>query len=130
MLEIVNVNSKYRMRCKEVKTKFACYEIREMPMTTGVSLPAYRQYVSQKIREMLDKTLRKGMAEKKTLSQCREFKEVRGTIDHLYDNTIQRGVDYWRVPERDVCKPGSIGRGFQTSERLARNAARRKLLKM
>ena len=43
---------------------------------------------------------------------------------------IQRGVGYWRMPERVVCRPGSIGRGFQTSERLARNAASRKLLNM
>ena len=87
MLEIANVNTKYRKRCKKVKTKFTCYEIREMPTTTGISLAAYRQYVSEKIREMLDKTWQKGITEKKTFSRYREFKEVRGTIEHLYDNT-------------------------------------------
>ena len=76
MLEIANVNTKYRTRCKEVKTKFASYEIREMPMTSGISLAAYSQYESENIREMLDKTWQKGMAEKKTLSRYREFKEV------------------------------------------------------
>ena len=65
MLEIANLNTKYRKRYKELKIKFACLEI----------------------RDMLDKAWQKGMAEKKTLSRYREYKEVRGTIEHLYDNT-------------------------------------------
>ena len=44
-LGIANVDTK----CKEVKTKFACYETREMPMTTGISLAAYKQYVVESL---------------------------------------------------------------------------------
>ena len=67
MTRIGNIKTKLQIRTSELKGKFECKELREIPATTRISLGAYKKYVGEKVKETLDKNWREGMTEKTTL---------------------------------------------------------------
>ena len=87
MTGIANIKTKLQIRTSELKGKFECKELREIPATTRISLNAYKKYVGEKVKETLDKNWREGMTEKITLCRYRNYKTARGIIEHIYDNT-------------------------------------------
>ena len=80
---IANIKTKLQIRTSELKGKFECKELREIPAATRISLGAFEKYVGEKIKETLNKNWREGMTEKTTLRRYRNYKSARGIIDNL-----------------------------------------------
>ena len=86
--KISNIKLSAVERLEKLKQRYNCQdEIIEESLGGQAFTKAYKKYIYNKINEKVIEEWKESMEGKSSLERYREFKQKRGTIDHMYDNS-------------------------------------------
>lgn len=88
MTKICNINTAAHSRMLELKQQYNCQDINVLNRFNGqANMTKFKSDIEHKITETQHQNWCEGMSSKSSLTRYRDYKNKRGIIEHLYDNS-------------------------------------------